>query len=185
MNLNLEVINKNKSMVKENSNRTILLKVIEQGKDQGKFHVTVLNKKTSETEELVFNKVGEVTRKYDNRGWEPIKIDKDKLTGKNEKPIITPQPKKEEVIVEPKDEGEVNKKEPIGDDVVTLKDIINELIAEKVLPESLKMKKVRRILRNHQEELVDKSAKKGEAFRWQWTTDMKESLKKDISELLK
>jgi protein tyrosine/serine phosphatase len=173
MNLNTQTITDNKSMIKDNKNRTIIVKLIEkEGPNRGKFNITIFDKKTKNSTFETLEKIIEVTRKYDNRDWEPVKVEEKKVKEKKEKVVVD----KELVKAQ---------KEKVGDDVVTLKNIIEELIAEKILPESLKMKKVRRILRNHQEELQDKSAKKGEAFRWAWVTSEKDKLKKEISELLK
>jgi hypothetical protein len=193
MNLNMSIMTEHKTMVKDNSRRTIIVKIIEKGNNKGKFNVTVFDKKTSNSTFDMFDKIGEVTRKYDNRDWEPQQ--KPEKLIKPVKPI-TPE-EKQNIIDESKpqdnfvpetsisDEDPKDNKPAQGDDVVTLKQIIDELISEKILPESLKMKKVRRILRGHQEELSEGSAKKGESFRWAWTTNIKDTLKKDISKLLK
>jgi hypothetical protein len=188
MNLNTAVINEHKTMVKDSKNRTIICKLIEKGNNKGRFNITVFDKKTSNSTFEVLDKIGEVTRKYDNRDWEPQQKPGKSITPEEKQNIIDESKPQDNFVPETSvsDENPKNNNKPAqGDDVVTLKQIIDELISEKILPESLKMKKVRRILRGHQEELSEGSAKKGESFRWAWTTNKKEILKKDIGDLLK
>ena len=178
MNLNTSTINENKSMIKDNSNRSIIVKVIEKGKDAGQFNVTVFDKKTKNSEFFKFEKIGEVTRNYDNRDWEPVTPEEAKNKTKVEK-------SKKDDKVEKKDKPET--REPRGDDAITLKDMVDELIAEGILPESLKMKKVRRILRGTGKD--DKGMHLREmsvdGFRWVWTTDRKNDVKSELSSMLK
>ena len=74
-------------------------------------------------------------------------------------------------------------KEAAGDDRITLTEVIAELIARKDLPDTLTMKKVRRVLRGDKgDELRNQSI---EGFRWVWSTELQGCIEKELLHMLK
>ena len=102
---------------------------------------------------------------------------------------VKPEPKKE-VKPEPKRVVKTKKakREPLGDDRITLTYIIKDLLNSGKLPQGCikegkpDMKKIRRKLRSEKGEHI-----RGEAvdkFRWEWTTDQRYTITEEILNIL-